>query len=31
MGLVMKELKNQYDGQYDGKTASEFVKAALQE
>jgi uncharacterized protein YqeY len=29
MGIVMKELKAQYDGQYDGKMASGIVKAAL--
>lgn len=29
MGKVMGELKAQYAGKYDGKTASEIVKAAL--
>ena len=29
MGLVMAELKKSYAGRYDGKMASEVVKAAL--
>lgn len=29
MGLVMKELKAQYDGQFDGKVASGLVKSKL--
>lgn len=30
MGMVMKELKAQYTGLYDGRTASSMVKAALE-
>lgn len=29
MGVVMKELKSKYDGQYDGKVASQIVKESL--
>lgn len=29
MGLVMKELKSQFDGQFDGKTASSLVRSKL--
>jgi len=29
MGTVMKELKNQFDGTYDGKTASQLIKELL--
>ena len=29
MGVVMKQLKAEYDGQYDGKVASAIVKKAL--
>ena len=29
MGIVMKELKGAFDGQYDGKTASQFIKELL--
>ncbi len=29
MGIVMKELKSHYDGQYDGKMASQIVKQLL--
>jgi len=29
MGTVMKELKTGFDGQYDGKTASQFIKELL--
>ncbi len=29
MGIVMKELKSAFDGQYDGKTASQLIKELL--
>ena len=29
MGIVMKQLKDQFDGQYDGKIASQMIKDAL--
>lgn len=29
MGIIMSQLKSNYDGQYDGKQASQLVRAAL--